>query len=449
MPVFYYIRSMIGLLLSILIAGSPALAQTDSLADSVQAKPTVAVISVKGTISPTATNYITRGIKEAKGMNAQCLIVQLDTPGGLLKSTQNIVQAFLDSDDLPIIVYVAPEGASAASAGTFITMASHIAVMAPATNIGAASPVQMSPGGGTSQPDTVMQKKIFNYSESYIKTITERRGRNAEWAISAVRDGESITADRALEINVIDLIANDRADLLNKIDGRTAAGKTLETAGAKITEIPKNLAESFLGFLIRPEVILILTMIAIYGIIGEVTNPGAIIPGVAGVIALILVLYASAAMPINIAGFALIGLAIILFISEAFTPAFGLLIAGGSVSFFLGALMLFQDLPESMSLSWGWLIPATALTALFFFWIAYYGIKIQFTKSTTGKESMIGKRAEVTDTISGKGGRIFISGEYWNAVSDEKIEEGRWCEVTDIKGLTMKVRPIQEDKHST
>lgn len=434
---------MLYLIISILLWGAPLQDSGVPPADSADTKPTVAFIVVDGSISPTTTNYITRGIKEAKEMNAQCLVVQMDTPGGLLKSTQNIVQAFLDSDDLPIVVYVAPEGASAASAGTFITMAAHVAAMAPATNIGAASPVQISPGGGTVQQDTVMQKKIFNYSESYIQTIAERRGRNAEWAISAVRDGESITADRALEINVIDLIANDRQELLDKIDGRSVAGKTLQTNNAEITEIPTNMAENFLGFIIRPEVILILTMIAIYGIIGEVTNPGAIIPGVAGVIALILILYASAAVPLNTAGFVLIGLAIVLFIAEAFTPTFGLLIAAGSVSFFLGALFVFQDLPESMSLSWGWLIPATLLTALFFFWIAYYGIKIQFTESTTGKESMIGKRAEVTDTINpNKGGRIFIHGEYWNAVSDEPIEEGSRCEVVEIEGLTMKVRPV-------
>lgn len=426
------------LLLSILFFAGSAQIQPDSTA--VSSAGSVALIRVDGAISPTTTNYIRRGIKEAREMGAEALIIELDTPGGLLESTKNIVQSLLDSDDLPVIVYVAPEGATAASAGTFITMAAHIAAMAPATNIGAASPVQMSPGGGSSQPDTVMQKKIFNYSESYIESIAKRRGRNAEWAISAVRDGESITADRAVEINVVDLIAEDRQDLLAKINGRVAAGDTLQTTGATITEIPTNMAENFLGFIMRPEVILILTMIAIYGIIGEVTNPGAIVPGVAGVIALILVLYASAAMPINTAGFALIGLAIVLFAAEAFTPTFGLLIAGGAVSFFLGALMLFQDLPESMSISWAWLIPATILTTAFFVWIATEGIRIQFTGHRTGKETMIGKQAEVVDTINENSGRIFISGEYWNAISDEMIKEGETCEIVGIKGLTMKVK---------
>jgi membrane-bound serine protease (ClpP class) len=394
------------------------------------------MIAVEGSSSPTTTNYITRGIAKAREQQAEALIVQLDTPGGLLESTKDIVQIFLDSDDLPIVVYVAPEGGRAASAGTFITMAAHIAAMAPATTIGAASPVQM--GGG--QQDSVMQKKIFNYSESFIESVANRRDRNAEWAKSAVRDGESITAEQALELNVINFISNDREELLEQIHGHVVDGDTLQTRNAKIEEIPTNLAETLLSFIMRPEVMLILTMIAIYGIIGEVTNPGAIVPGMAGVIALILVLYASASMPINIAGFALIGLAIVLFVAEAFTPAFGILIGGGAVAFFLGALMLFQDLPQSMELSWAWLVPATVLTTLFFVWIVTEGIRIQFSNNVTGKESMIGRKGEVVERIYGGKGRIFINGEYWNAVSDEEIEEGEICEIIEIEGLTAKVK---------
>lgn len=425
-------------LLPFLIANNAV--QTDTTEATTGSGPEVTMISVEGSISPTTTNYIRRGINTAREQNAELLIIQLDTPGGLLESTKDIVQAFLQSEDMPIAVYVAPEGARAASAGTFITMASHIASMAPTTTIGAASPVQM--GGGQ---DSVMQKKIFNYSESFIESIANRRDRNAEWARSAVRDGEAITAEEALELNVIDLIADSREELIEQIDGRVINGDTLNTSNATINEVPTNLAERILGFVMRPEVMLILTMIAIYGIIGEVTNPGAIVPGVAGVIALILVLYASAAMPINLAGFALIGLAIILFIAEAFTPTFGLLIAGGSVSFFLGALMLFQDLPESMELSWAWLIPATILTALFFVWIVTEGIRAQFnTPNKTGKESMIGKRAEVVETINSQKGRVFVNGEYWNAVSDEPIQEGQSCEIESIEGLTIKVKPISD-----
>lgn len=423
-----------------LLVGS-GISQQDTTASQVATgTPEVTMISIEGSISPTTTNYINRGIKIANRKGSECLIIQLDTPGGLLESTKNIVQTFLDSENLPIVVYVAPEGARAASAGTFITMASHIAAMAPTTTIGAASPVQM--GGG--QVDSVMQKKIFNYSESFIESIANRRNRNAEWARSAVRDGEAITAEKALELNVIDLIAANRDELVNKIDGRVVNGDTLKTHNATITEVPPNLAEKLLGFIMRPEVMLILTMIAIYGIIGEVTNPGAIVPGVAGVIALILVLYASAAMPINMAGFALIGLAIVLFIAEAFTPTFGLLIAGGAVSFFLGALMLFQDLPESMALSWAWLIPATILTTLFFVWIVTEGIRAQFTSNKTGKESMIGKRAKVVEQIDSQQGRIFVSGEYWNAISDQVVEEGENCEIVAIEGLTIKVKPVSD-----
>ncbi len=422
------------------LLSSTGYAQPDSSAQSDSPSNSITMIAIDGSISPTTTNYVKRGIKVAKERRSECLIIQLDTPGGLLESTKNIVQQFLDSDDMPIVVYVAPEGGRAASAGTFITMAAHVATMAPTTTIGAASPVQM--GGG--QSDSVMQKKIFNYSESFIESIANRRDRNAEWARSAVRDGEAITAKEALELNVIDLIAQNRDELANAIDGRVINGDTLNTRNATIEELPQNLAEQLLGFIMRPEVMLILTMIAIYGIIGEVTNPGAIVPGVAGVIALILVLYASAAMPINIAGFALIGLAIVLFIAEAFTPTFGLLIAGGSVSFFLGALMLFQDLPESMELSWAWLIPATILTTLFFIWIVTEGIRVQFTSNQTGKESMIGRRAEVIESIDNQHGRVFVSGEYWNAVSEESIAEGEECEIVAIDGLTIKVKPISE-----
>lgn len=425
-------------LIPFFLAGSAS--EQDTTAVTSDGGPIVTMISIDGSISPTTTNYIKRGIKKAKEQGAECLIIQLDTPGGLLESTKNIVQTFLDSDDLPIVVYVAPEGARAASAGTFITLAAHVAAMAPTTTIGAASPVQM---GG--QTDSVMQKKIFNYSESFIESIANRRDRNAEWARSAVRDGEAITADTALALNVIDIIAANREELVNAIDGKVIDSDTLKTRNATINEVPTNFAERFLGFIMRPEVMLILTMIAIYGIIGEVTNPGAIVPGVAGVIALVLVLYASAAMPINIAGFALIGLAIVLFIAEAFTPTFGLLIAGGAVSFFLGALMLFQDLPESMELSWAWLIPATILTTLFFVWIVTEGIRAQFTSSKTGKESMVGKRAEVIENINSQKGRVFVSGEYWNAVSDEVIKKGQECEIVGIEGLTMKVKPISEN----
>lgn len=397
----------------------------------------VSVIRVEGTIGPTVTQYIQRSLKRSEERGDEALIIELDTPGGLLDSTQDIVQDLLGSNHITV-VYVSPEGANAGSAGTFITLAAHIAAMAPATNIGAASPISM---GG--ELDTVAQRKIFNYSESFIETIAERRGRNADWAKTAVTEGASISSGEALELNVINLIADDLDDLLEQMDGIEIEGKILNTKDASQNRIPQNLAEIFFSFILRPEVMLILTLIAIYGIIGEVTNPGGIVPGVSGVIALILLLYGVAAMPINLAGFLLIGLAVILFVAEAFTPAFGILITGGAVAFFLGALMLFQDLPEDMQVSIYWLIPATLLTVAFFAWIVTYAIKAQFTAARSGIESTIGKTAEVTDSIEpGKPGRVFFDGEYWTAESSEALQEGEISEIVEYKGLRVVVKPL-------
>lgn len=416
------------------------LAQNDSL----KSTPSVTVITIQGAIGPTTTNYIRRGLSEAIERNDETLIIELDTPGGLLSSTQDIVKDMLASE-MPIVVYVTPSGGNAGSAGTFITLAAHIAAMAPTTTIGAASPVSM--GGG--QQDSVMKKKIFNYSESFIENIAKERDRNADWAISAVRDGEAITETEALEINVIDLIAENLDSLLHQIDGIEVEGKVLQTKSSTINKLEESLAETFFSFIMRPEVMLILTMIAIYGIVGEVTNPGAIVPGVAGVIALILVLYGSAAMPINVAGFVLIGLAIALFVIEAFTPTFGILLTGGAVSFFLGALLLFQDFPKEMQLDWYWLVPATILMMVFFGWIATSGIKAQFTENRSGLESLVGKKAEVTDTITASGGKVFIAGEYWNAVAvGEEIKENERCEIVSFQGLTVTVRSIQSEKEN-
>lgn len=398
----------------------------------------VVVIRVDGAISPTTTNYIQRGIAEARDRGAAALIIELDTPGGLLESTQNIVRA-LFAADIPVVVWVAPAGARAASAGTFITLAAHVAAMAPSTTIGAASPVTMAPGA---QTDTVMQRKIFRATESVMETIAERRGRNVEWAISAVREGASVTERQALELGVIDLVAATREALLEALDGREVEGEALRTAGAAIEELPMNLAERFLGTIMRPEIMLILMMVALYGIMAEVTNPGGIVPGVAGVIALVLLLYASAAMPINTAGYILLVLAVALFVAEAFTPTFGLLIAAGAVAFFLGGLMLFQDFPEAMELPWGYLVPATLLTVAFFVWIATAGIRAQFAPARSGVETLAGERVEVVDAVGPEGGRVFVRGEYWHAVADEPIPAGAACEIVEVRGLTMKVRPV-------
>jgi membrane-bound serine protease (ClpP class) len=398
----------------------------------------VLLIRVEEAISPTTTNYIRRALAEAVERGSPALVIELDTPGGLLESTQHIVRA-LFATHVPTVVYVSPAGARAASAGTFITMAAHVAAMAPSTTIGAASPVTMAPGA---QADTVMQRKIFSATESFMRTIAERRGRNVEWAVAAVREGASATEGEALELEVIDLVAASRAELLEQLEGRVIDGEPLRTAGVGIEELRKNLAERFLGLLMRPELMLILMLVAIYGIMAEVTNPGGIVPGVAGVIALVLLLYASAAMPINTAGYLLLGLAVALFLAEAFTPTFGLLIVAGAVAFFLGALMLFQDFPEAMALPWGYLVPATILTAAFFVWVATAGIRAQFQPGRAGIETLVGQAAEVVDPVGPGGGRVFVNGEYWHAVSDQEIAEGERCEIVEVRGLTMRVKPV-------
>lgn len=402
-------------------------------------RPTVSVITVQGSIGPTVSNYLSRGLETAKERGDQMLIMELDTPGGLLNVTQDIVRMLLGSE-LPVAVYVSPEGANAGSAGTFITLAAHIAAMAPATSIGAASPVTM--GGG--EMDTVQQKKIFSYTESFIESVAERRDRNVEWAKSAVRDGASITSSEAVEINVVDFLAQDLDDLLDQMHDFEVNGHKLKTRDADVNRIDLNLAELFFGFIMRPEVLLILTLVSIYGILGEISNPGAIIPGVAGVIALILLLFGVAAMPINVAGFLLIGLALILFVMEAFTPTYGILLGSGAVAFFLGALMLFQDLPEDMRLSLAWLIPATIVTVMFFALVVYYGLRAQFGKTRSGVETMIGQKATAIEKIDQSRGRVSISGEIWNARSDTPIGKGEQCEVLEVQGLMLQVQPLNE-----
>ncbi len=409
--------------------------------------PLVSVISINGPIGPTTASYISRSIKIATAKNSECLVIELDTPGGLLESTKDIVKSFLSSP-IPIVVYVSPQGASAGSAGVFITLAAHIAAMAPATNIGAAHPVQIG-SGGEQQMDDVMKEKLTNYAESYIESIAKHRKRNVEWAKSAVRESASITEDEALEKNVIDLIAENRSDLLKKINLKVFNGDTLHTANARIETITMSPGEKFFQFLFRPEIMVILMLIAIYGIIGEISNPGAVIPGVTGLIALILLLYTMAAMPVNVAGFALIALAIALFIFEAFTPTFGILTTGGAIAFILGLLMLFDEMPSFYHLSWSFLIPVTIITVLFFVFIAGAGIKSLYLPVKTGTETMIGKTAKVIQTVTERDGKIQIEGEYWNAVGDINIEAGNLCTIESIKGLTAYVKPKnhQEEDH--
>jgi len=400
----------------------------------------IGLIKINGAIGPATASYISRALNTAAARNDECLIIQLDTPGGLLESTKQIVQSFYAAK-IPVVVYVAPSGACAGSAGVFITLAADIAVMAPHSSLGAAHPVEIGASGGVEKMDEVMKQKMENYASSFIETIADKRHRNVQWAKSAVVESKATTAEKALDGNVIDLIADDLADLLKQIDGHKINGKALKTIGATVTEIPMQLWERFAQVFLRPEVMFILMLMVIYGFIGELSSPGAILPGVVGAIALVLVLYMSAILPVNVAGLALIGLAVLLFIVDIFAPTHGVLTAGGIVSFFIGAMMLFSHGGNEFHLSLKWIIPATALTAAFFVFVVGKGIRAQFKPASTGIESMLGKTTNAISRIDSAGGKVFIGGETWNAASLTPIETGQTAEVTGVEGLTLQVKP--------
>jgi membrane-bound serine protease (ClpP class) len=339
-------------------------------------------------------------------------------------------------------VYVFPEGAWAGSAGCFITLAADVAAMAPGASIGAAHPVSIGAGGEEKTSD-VMKEKLEQITGSFIEGIAKRRGRNAEWARSSVVESKAITAEKALELKVIDLIAKDLPDLLTQLDDREVGGKTLQTAKAEVVEIPMTTQERVLQLLSHPELMMILMLVAIYGIIGELSNPGAVLPGVVGAIALILVLYMATILPVNIAGLALIGLAVVLFIVDIYAPTHGVLTFGGIVAFFLGALMLFNRADPAFRLSLVYIIPATLITAAFFVFVVGAGLRAQFLPVRAGREILLGKTTPALARIDAATGKVFVEGEYWNAVSEVPIEPGHPIEIVAINGLTLKVKPKQ------
>jgi len=401
----------------------------------------VGLIKIRGAIVPATASYIARAIEVANERDDTCLVIELDTPGGSLEATKQIVQKFYASS-VPTVVYVAPAGAWAGSAGCFITLAADVAAMAPGTSIGAAHPVSIGPGGEEKTSD-VMKEKLEQITGSFIEGIAKRRGRNAEWAKASVVESKAIDADKALELKVIDLIAKDLPDLLDQLDNREVGGKALKTAGATAVDIPMTLQEKVLQLLSHPELMMILMLVAIYGIIGELSNPGAILPGVVGAIALILVLYMATVLPVNIAGLALIGLAVVLFIVDIYAPTHGVLTIGGIVAFFLGALMLFNRADPAFRLSLVYIIPATLLTAAFFIFVVGAGLRAQFFPVRAGRETLLRKSVPAVARIDAVSGKVFVEGEYWNAVSEVPIEPGHPVEIVAVDGLTLKVKPKQ------
>jgi membrane-bound serine protease (ClpP class) len=410
-----------------------------------QTAPKVCLVHVQGAIGPATASYIARALGEAAGQHAQCLVIQLDTPGGLLDATKEIIQSFLRSP-VPTVVYVAPEGAWAGSAGCFITLAADVAAMAPTTSIGAAHPVQV--GGTGEKMDETMKQKLENFTASYIEAIAARRHRNAQWARSSVRESASITAEQALEQHVVDYVAKDLPDLLRQMDGRAVGEGRLHTAGAAVVDLPMTVRERVFQGIAHPQVMLVLMLVVMYGVIGELTSPGAILPGVAGVLALVLLLYLGSVLPMNAAGLALVAVAIGLFVIDLFAPTHGILTAGGVVAFFLGVFMLFDRSEPFMRLSLAWVVPATVVTALFFTFVIGAGIRAQRQPPRTGAGALLGRTAVALEPFGPAGGRVFVEGEYWRAVSPEPVAPGQRVRIVARDGLTLEVLPtIGKEEH--
>ena len=398
------------------------------------------VIIIDGVINPVVTGFITKAIKRSESEGAECLIIQMDTPGGLDLSMRSIIKEMM-SAEIPIIVYAGPGGARAASAGAIITLAADIAAMAPGTNIGAAHPVAL--GGG--KMDDEMAAKVENDAAAYVESIATKRNRNKEWAIKAVRESVSITEKEALKINVIDLIASDLNDLLAQIDGReikTAAGvKKLATKNIAFNHIEMGTRERILDTLSNPNIAYILMMVGLLGIYFELSNPGAIFPGVIGAISLILAFFSFQTLPINYAGILLIIMALVLFILEIKVTSFGMLSIGGIISLTLGSLMLFDSPVPFLRVSLDVIIPVVTTTSACFILVVYLAIKAHRRKPTTGKEGLVGEKGIVKSKIDPQG-KVFVHGEYWDAISDETISEGTKVKVIEVNDIEIKVEKV-------
>jgi membrane-bound serine protease (ClpP class) len=427
-----------GLVLAALLA--PALARAGA---PPAGGPVVDVIRVTGVIGPATARYVQRGLREAEQSGAEALLIELDTPGGLMKSMDDITKALINSP-VPSIVYVWPSGGRAASAGVFITYAATVAAMAPATHLGAAHPVGIAPGGGVGGEDRTLMTKITNDAVAEIRGFAQLRGRNADWAEKAVRQSVSITEEEALRLHVIDLVAGSPRELLDRLDGRsvrTAAGvRVLHTRGARLVEIPMDVTERFLQLLSDPNVGFVLMTIAIYGIIFELSNPGSVFPGVIGGLALILALASFAVVEVNVAGLLLIAFSLLLFIADLKVPSHGVLTAGGIAAFVLGALLLTERQAPFLRISLVLILTMAALTAGFFAFAVGAGIRAQARRVQTGREALVGA-VGVARTDINPTGTVFVEGELWSAESEDGlIPAGHRVRVVRVRGLHLGVR---------
>jgi membrane-bound serine protease (ClpP class) len=402
----------------------------------------VVVIKIDGAINPVSASFIHKGIEQAGREKAACLVILLNTPGGLLQSTRAIVSDMLMSA-VPVVVYVFPSGAHAGSAGVFITLAAHVAAMAPGTNIGAAHPLNMS-----GKADSVMNIKATNDAAAFIRSIAEKRKRNLEWSEGAVRNSLSITETEALKKNVIDDIAPNENALLNQIDGRkvelNTGNVTLHTKGATIQYVEMTAAEKLLNFISNPDIAYVLLMLGMAGLYFELFNPGAVLPGVVGVISLILAFYALNTLPVNYAGLMLIIFALILFLLEINVVSHGVLAIGGVVSLFLGSVMLFKSSSslDMIKISAGIIFSVTTISTIFFLWIIGSGLRAQRLKTVTGVHVLLGQTGETLSSVDPRG-QLLLNGEVWTAESTQgKIGKGELVKVIKVTGLTLFVEPI-------
>lgn len=394
------------------------------------------IMELEGPINPAMAMYLHRGFKEAKRQNAHIIILRLDTPGGLASSMRSMVKDIMNSD-IPVVVFVAPKGAGAASAGVLITISAHIAAMAPGTNIGAAHPVTV----GGKDINRTMNEKVLNDMASYGRGIAKEKGRNHEWVEKAIRESVSITAKEALKKGVIDMVASDMDELFKKLNGVVVDIKgekiTLHTKDIERFYFSPGLRDKILKTISDPNIAYILMMIGLAGLYFELAHPGAIFPGVIGGISLILAFYSFQTLPVNYAGLLLIMLGIIFFIAELKVQSYGLLTIGGLISLALGSIMLFEDLKVSLRL----MAPTIVLIGAFFAIVSALAFKAYRSRPRSGLEGLIGEIGIVKEDIDPEG-LVFVHGEYWKAVSDKKIPSGEKVQVQDIEGLLLKVKQI-------
>ncbi len=427
----YRVKILGLLLLLLLCTGGFSLAQAQK----------VLVLPLSEAITPLTVGKIKGALQQAQDQRATCLVIELDTPGGLVTSMRRIVKAILNSP-VPVVAYVAPSGAQAASAGTFIVLAAHVAAMAPGTNIGAAHPVTMG-----QKMDKTMSKKIENDLAALARSLADLRGRNANWAEKAVRESVSATAKEALRLKVVDLLAPDLSTLLKDIDKRkvkTSAGlKVLHTQGAQVITLKEGLRGHILRFITDPNVAYILLMIGLAGLYFELSHPGAVLPGVVGAISLILAFYAMHLLPVDYAGLVLILLSGVLFFLEIKITSYGLLALAGFISLVLGSLMLFSKNPEALRVSYQVLLPVVITVGLFFAGITYLAVRAVWRRPTTGAEGLIGEEGETLTEVTPEGGQVFVHGEIWQAVSSKPIAQGRRVQVEAVEGLKLRVRQAE------